>query len=171
MKKIEIGMWVPINPKLGNRPAVATRKIVQITNKGKGQIMAFGNDVDYFKVKGLERAIEPNHLQAMIIGEPSHNIVDVLEVGDYVNYRCIIYKGCDADGLYVITTDKFVYYNKDIRNVSTKEQYEANCIRTANEHMVKCDCGHSEIEEHVKKTQSGTYCVSCYEELEYPENI
>ena len=68
------------------------------------------------------------------IVKASHNIIDLIEVGDYVNG----YKVCDVDEFservnYIYIVDKFdryedentiILYEKNIKDVLTKEQYE-----------------------------------------------
>ena len=65
----------------------------------------------------------------------SHNIIDLIEVGDYVNGYIVLDKqtdnlgekyiecGCKDEIAYDYVYDTF--YNKDIKTIVTKEQFEA----------------------------------------------
>ena len=69
-----------------------------------------------------------------IVGEPSYNIIDLIEVGDYVNGHRI----CRIDNNITIwlETENQLYcgiYEKDIKTILTKEQYEANCYKVKEE--------------------------------------
>ena len=58
----------------------------------------------------------------------SKNIIDLIEVGDYVNGERIL----DITGDYIHTNEtdhnKF-YLEKHIKTILTKEQYQANCYK------------------------------------------
>lgn len=75
-----------------------------------------------------------------IIGEPSFNIIDLIEEGDYVNgykvvnFECTYFNGVDRreepKRIYVIVENgKFEYENwikkDDIKSIVTKEQFES----------------------------------------------
>ena len=70
-----------------------------------------------------------------IIGKPSYNIIDLIEVGDYVNGGLVLFAGAttwDNDGNVL---DKQVYINHNgydlwlreeyIKSIVTKEQFES----------------------------------------------
>lgn len=62
-----------------------------------------------------------------IIGEPSFNIIDLIEVGDYVNGNpvCQIKKDeHDRTWIYVDSNYKYGYLEEDIVDVVTKEQFD-----------------------------------------------
>ena len=70
-----------------------------------------------------------------IVSKASHNIIDLIEVGDYVNGYIVlditkdnlgekyIECGCKDEKAYDYVYDTF--YNKDIKTIVTKEQMEA----------------------------------------------
>ena len=72
-----------------------------------------------------------------IIGEPSFEIIDLIEVGDYVDGEKVIRTNCNV--LYyhedsgneidiynaLETTDSWVYFDSEITSIVTKEQFEA----------------------------------------------
>ena len=73
-----------------------------------------------------------------IIGEPSFNIIDLIEVGDYVNGNKVTKLGFDKLLLHCKTIEchqedlsrgyegvTFVYTNNDIKDVVTKEQFNS----------------------------------------------
>ena len=62
--------------------------------------------------------------KSMIV-KHSKNIIDLIEVGDYVN-------GSRVDELYdgYVFVENSDYRVKEISSILTKEQYEANCYKT-----------------------------------------
>lgn len=73
-----------------------------------------------------------------IIGEPSFDIIDLIKVGDYVNGNKVTKLGFDKLLLHCKTIEchqedlswgyegvTFMYTNNDIKDVITKEQFEA----------------------------------------------
>lgn len=63
-----------------------------------------------------------------IIGEPSFNPIDLIEVGDYVNGR-LVCKNDEENYLYLIgiDADNNIYEEslKDIKSIVTKEQFSS----------------------------------------------
>lgn len=68
-----------------------------------------------------------------IVVKHSKNIIDLIEVGDYVNGKLIhtIRKGKNYCYLYYGNCKTFVDYQ--IKEILTKEQYEANCYKVKEE--------------------------------------
>ena len=65
------------------------------------------------------------NIDKIIVGEPSFNIIDLIEVGDYVNGHQV--EEIDYEIKEIWCNNEY-YYNgvsfKDIRSVVTKEQFE-----------------------------------------------
>lgn len=67
----------------------------------------------------------------------SHNIIDLIEAGDYVNGNKVIRIETSSypedKNVKIIVCcgddDYYVYYNEDIKTILIKEQYENNCYR------------------------------------------
>lgn len=67
----------------------------------------------------------------------SHKIIDLIQVGDYVNGNKVIRIETSSypedKNVKIIVCcgddDYYVYYNEDIKTILTKEQYENNCYR------------------------------------------
>ena len=55
----------------------------------------------------------------------SDNIIDLIEVGDYVNGNEIYKISFDSLGLILETTTYFKLREKDIKSIVTKEQFES----------------------------------------------
>ena len=107
--KLEVGMYVRYKT-LSNRIKIA--KIIEIDKK----------------VLDLDN--KDCTTEKYIIGEASHNIIDLIEVGDYVNGVQVIDKEIDnvnekylqcGVGDYLIC----VYNSNEIEDVVTKEQFKA----------------------------------------------
>jgi len=105
MEEIEVGEYVrTFNGLIG--------KVVQLTDSGNYTIRIY-NGAEY-----VVRAVIAKH---------SKNIIDLIEVGDYVNGKRIhkIDKGENYCYLYYGNCKTFVNYQ--IKTILTKEMYESNC--------------------------------------------
>ena len=111
--KLEVGMYV------------------RTKHNGIGKIVEYINDQThyFFKCYKLDRHCsncEEYITEADVIEEPSYNIIDLIEVGDYVNG----YKVSDVDkGKYSVFIEEpkdYVWqclWNNDIKSIVTKEQF------------------------------------------------
>lgn len=79
--------------------------------------------------------------KSMIV-KHSKNIIDLIEVGDYVNGKRAFEteNRINDNGEKVVLTENYdewtddgVIANKDIETILTKEQYEANCYKVKEE--------------------------------------
>lgn len=57
--------------------------------------------------------------------EPSHNPIDLIEVGDYVNESLIAMTTVKIGGNCVIASNGLAFNNDDIKSIVTKEQFES----------------------------------------------
>ena len=93
-------------------------------------------NINDFREPNMKYGVEANYLKdVMFIGDDdilkaSHNIIDLIEVGDYVN-GCYIQEikslkdnvmVCMLDSDYEVES---VITNKDIKSIVTKEQFES----------------------------------------------
>ena len=72
------------------------------------------------------------------IAKHSKNIIDLIEVGDYVNgYKVIKLKDGFANGTMeiVLSNNTIIYrhHSEDIKTILTKEQFETNCYKVGGE--------------------------------------
>lgn len=83
---------------------------------------AYGDSIDFLEKDNLERIVKA-----------SYNIIDILEVGDYVNGKKIVDVGCLTNGTekgtkvidyYIAPNVVYYFKNKDIKSVITHEQME-----------------------------------------------
>ena len=114
MKEIKVGEYVrTFNGLIG--------KVVQLTDSGNYTIRIY-NGAEY-----VVRAVITKH---------SKNIIDLIEVGDYVNGKRIhkINKGSNYCYLYYGNCKTFIDYQ--IKTILTKEQYMQNCYTV--ERKEKC---------------------------------
>lgn len=79
--------------------------------------------------------LEEYQLKDEIINH-SKQLIDLIEVGDYVNEMEILH--IDDNKLYVEWSNEFEEFtgflkNKDIKTILTKEQYMANCYKVGGE--------------------------------------
>lgn len=91
-------------------------KIVNITEGGLG----FKGDLIDIQYRHSKHAIENHDVIA------SFNIIDILEVGDYVNGRKVVEIFYDANDnvMDVCVLGSIVYQNNEIKSVITHEQME-----------------------------------------------
>ena len=107
MEEIKVGEYVrTFNGLIG--------KVVQLTDSGNYTIRIY-NGAEY-----VVRAVITKH---------SKNIIDLIEVGDYVNGKRIhkINKGSNYCYLYYGNCKTFIDYQ--IKTILTKEQYTQNCYK------------------------------------------
>ena len=103
--KLEVGMYV--------RTKKGIRKIIKIDEDNnyyidKTYINDFRQEIDCIS-------------DSCIIGKPSHNIIDLIEVGDYVNGFPVIHKEND-----ILKCGLLVQLKKnDIKSIVTKEQFKS----------------------------------------------
>ena len=107
---IEVGEYVRINNDF------------RLIALGIGEVIRINQDTIYVK-NNFEL---PFAFKIENIAKHSKNLIDLIEVGDYVNGERIL----DITGDYIHTNEtdhnKF-YLAKHIKTILTKEQYKANC--------------------------------------------
>ena len=59
----------------------------------------------------------------------SHNIIDLIEVGDYVNGCRVIKVNLEPPLKYVKCINDNCFEEKEIKSILTKEQFENNCYK------------------------------------------
>ena len=95
-------------------------------------------NVNDFREPNMKYGVEANYLKdVMFIGDDdvvkaSYNIIDILEVGDYVNGYKVSFKGDDYQPFvqcdYPVeegSTNHYRFYEKAIYSIVTKEQFES----------------------------------------------
>ena len=77
-------------------------------------------------VKGVSQKDELYAYDIDNIVKASYNIIDILEVGDYVNGREVvdIFYDADDDAMDVCVLGSIVYDNNEVKSVITHEQME-----------------------------------------------
>lgn len=73
-----------------------------------------------------------------IIGEPSFDIIDVIEKGDLVNRQIVIKTGYNAFDNWCVSIEEYdgyvdYIYPHEIETILTKEQYESMCYEVKRE--------------------------------------
>ena len=90
-------------------------------------------NINYFREPSMKYGVEANYLNdIMFIGDDdvvkaSYNIIDILEVGDYVNGNpvCIIKEDeHNRKWIYTDSNYKYGYLEEDIKSILTHEQME-----------------------------------------------
>lgn len=100
-------------------------KIAKLIEIDKNNYYWFDNWI--YKESGIpHQGFRIEDIERIEILKHSKNIIDLIEVGDYVNGERIL----DIAGDYIHTNEtdhnKF-YLEKHIKTILTKEQYKANC--------------------------------------------
>jgi hypothetical protein len=112
--KLEVGMYVRTKQGIGkiDETRIFLEKYFEFhLDSNKGYIHSV-SDNTYWNDKNE------------VIGEPSHNIIDLIEEGDYVNGEEIIEILLDGKMSRVKTIDG-TYFKEDIKSIVTKEQFES----------------------------------------------
>ena len=67
-----------------------------------------------------------------IIVKHSKQLIDLVEVGDYVNGKYVQKRKSDRNGKYILALIGIIE-EQDIKTILTKEQFEANCYKVGGE--------------------------------------
>ena len=115
--KLEVGMYV------------RTKKGVFAKSKLDGW---FGIGFDDNDKEMIEIDVFPNFILKEDIVKASHNIIDLIEVGDYVNGKQVIKINIDYIFDYTeevkmiyFSDNDYIYSKTDIKSIVTKEQFES----------------------------------------------
>lgn len=108
MNKLEVGMYVRTTELYGGLISHIT-KICEETKT----VMLYGSGPSSYPFKEIEKA--------------SYNIIDLIEVGDYVNGLIVNDIVTDIDGTKTFNLFKQLSYfgNEDIKSIVTKEQFKS----------------------------------------------
>lgn len=117
MEEIKVGEYVRYIASFKNnninKPIVKIGKILNLNN--------YCIELDTFK----GGVYNTKDFKNIIIGKPSNSIIDLIEVGDYVDSLRVV----DRDKNYIIleTFDEriLVYKNEPIKSIVTKEQFKS----------------------------------------------
>lgn len=113
MKEIEVGEYV--------RTKNGISKVIENVDKyvTEEQIC-----VDF--ISGMYHQVISKHR----IVNHSKQLIDIIEVGDYVNGEKIVEISAYKDWIDIHSE---VLFERDIKTILTKEQYEANCFKVGGE--------------------------------------
>ena len=128
--KLEIGMYV--------KTVYGIKKVISII---------CGQDVKFDNTNGFDEDLKKHHdydgiskndnyfWKNEVIREPSFNLIDLIEVGDYVNGLYVAEKFYDYENevweIVLSTTEHIKFYKNqnNIKTILTKEQFENNCYK------------------------------------------
>ena len=79
-----------------------------------------------------EDVLYNNEMFKKLIAKHSKQLIDLIEVGDYVNGKYVEEIKDYADGKCIIALIGIIE-EQDIKTILTKEQYEANCYKVGGE--------------------------------------
>lgn len=99
-------------------------KTEYIYQRYNGIITKYIVDKEYYIAVGTGIATKKD--ETVLLGKVAENIIDLIEVGDFVNRERIL----DITGDYIHTNEtdhNRFYLEKHIKTILTKEQYQANC--------------------------------------------
>lgn len=103
---------------------------VRTKHNGIGKIVEYINDPTHYFFKCYKLDIncincEEYITEADIIKEPSYNIIDLLEVGDYVN-GCKVHNIANCLTIILNNEENISWINpSDIKSIVTKEQFSS----------------------------------------------
>ena len=112
MNKLEVGMYVRFKDKKG---ATYIRKLTKLANEYPQKL--YGMEID-------EEANYSPYLSLENILKASHNIIDLIEVGDVIttNNLCGQVTCIDGNKIYTTCYDGDCCYDYQIQSIVTKEQ-------------------------------------------------
>lgn len=127
--KLEIGMYVrsKINGMIGKITDIEETKVFD------SYLTVIREETRYILDNNFNKGFCETEKDSV---EASHNIIDLIEVGDYVNgYKIVAIEQDYFNGKLVLITEKWetnwqgdrslvMFHNEDICSVLTKEQYE-----------------------------------------------
>lgn len=117
MNKLEVGMYVRTNTGIHKIFEIDEKKTVWKYKCDKKSTGEWDGSYEYILLK-----------EEQFIGEPSFDIVDVVQVGDYVNGYKVYELGTAYGGKIVMIkneTLKPYLYQEEIKSIVTKEQFES----------------------------------------------
>ena len=115
--ELKVGMY--IRTKLNDFcNLVAIRKIEEIDYEDDNKFWIDDYIVDTF-------GDEQNKLSEEDVDKASDNIIDLIEVGDYVNGLPVVHNAKENGGNIVIVSNGSPYNEEDIKTIVTKEMFES----------------------------------------------
>src|SRR5574344_994950 len=122
--KLEVGMYVRTKNRTLQRPQIA--RIIKMS-KDSGYKNQYYIELDKNLIPSYEY-----HIYEEDISKASFSLIDLIEVGDYVNGYKVSYKGNDYKPFvqcdYSVqegTTNHYRFYEEAIYSIVTKEQFES----------------------------------------------
>lgn len=119
--ELEIGMYVRTkNDKAVDNGIIGKIKYInerEFKGKSRKYYSVWTNNEDWFEI--LENDAIFERVKA------SHNIIDLIEVGDYVNGDRVTLIAYDKTALYCENENSKIIYLNEIKSVLTKEQFES----------------------------------------------
>ena len=122
--KLEVGMYLRHEGLEGEYPII--QKITELKTPGR-----CGGKYKVYTDKCEDWFIDSDYIE-LHKSKYSHNIIDLIEEGDYVNGYKVSFKGDDYQPFvqcdYPVeegSTNHYRFYEKDIKSIVTKEQFES----------------------------------------------
>ena len=99
-----------------------------IYQRYNGIIMEYIENDDYYI--NTETGISIKKDSQILLGEISKNIVDLIEIGDFVNKGYVYEIGCTELGeKWIHTLNGLLLFEEDVKSILTHEQYEQNSFK------------------------------------------
>lgn len=103
-----------------------------IYQRYNGIIMKFIEDDNHYI--NVETGIATKKDSQILLGEISEKIVDLIQIGDFVNKGYVYEIGCTELGeKWIHTLNGLLLFEEDIKSILTHEQYEQNSYKLEGE--------------------------------------
>lgn len=103
-----------------------------IYQRYNGIIIKYIENDDYYI--NTETGISTKKDSQILLGEISEKIVDLIQIGDFVNKGYVYEIGCTELGeKWIHTLNGLLLFEEDIKSILTHEQYEQNSYKVGGE--------------------------------------
>lgn len=123
--KLEVGMYVKTKKGIAKIKTLDSLDMIALTDK---------KDI-YFGITSKDMLNFEIYDDGTVLREPSYDIIDLIEVGDYVNGYLVLEKDIRNRFRYIDLEDRVMKYldNLDIKSIITKEQIESISYKLGDE--------------------------------------
>lgn len=114
-----------LKPNMYVRTKYGIAKIIEFRNRKNNLSCYYLNKNIICEEKYLSNCVYDYKYYEQQILSASHDIIDLIEVGDYVNGLPVVFNAVERFGNIVITVGGDCFTEEDIKTILTKEQFDS----------------------------------------------